>query len=35
MNEPEENDFSHKIKVTSYPTCEEGGIVWAYMGLPS
>jgi phthalate 4,5-dioxygenase oxygenase subunit len=35
MNEPEENDFSHKIKVTSYPTCEVGGIVWTYMGPPS
>jgi phthalate 4,5-dioxygenase len=34
MNEPEENDFSHKIKMTSYPVCEEGGIVWAYMGPP-
>ncbi len=35
MNEPEENDFSDKIKATSYPTVELGGIVWAYMGPPS
>jgi phthalate 4,5-dioxygenase oxygenase subunit len=32
MNEPEENDFSHKVRVASYPTCELGGIVWAYLG---
>ena len=35
MNEPEENDFSHKIKVASYPVVELGGIVWTYMGPPS
>jgi phthalate 4,5-dioxygenase oxygenase subunit len=34
MNEPEENDFSHKVKLTAYPTCELGGIIWAYMGPP-
>ena len=32
MNEPEENDFSHKIRTTAYPTCELGGIIWAYLG---
>ncbi|HET6605348.1 MAG TPA: Rieske 2Fe-2S domain-containing protein [Rhodopila sp.] len=32
MNEPEENDFSHKIRATAYPTVELGGIVWAYLG---
>ncbi|MEA2777384.1 MAG: phthalate 4,5-dioxygenase, partial [Acetobacteraceae bacterium] len=32
MNEPAENDFSHKVRATSYPTCELGGIVWAYLG---
>ena len=32
MNEPDESDFSHKVRVTAYPTCELGGIVWAYMG---
>ena len=34
MNEPAETDFSPKIRATSYPTCELGGIVWAYMGPP-
>ncbi len=32
MNEPAENDFSHKVRTTSYPTVEAGGIIWAYMG---
>jgi phthalate 4,5-dioxygenase len=32
MNEPEENDFKHKIHTKAYPTVELGGIVWAYMG---
>ena len=32
MNEPEENDFRHKVRMTAYPTCEIGGIIWAYMG---
>jgi phthalate 4,5-dioxygenase len=32
MNEPEENDFKHKVRLTAYPTCELGGIVWAYLG---
>jgi phenylpropionate dioxygenase-like ring-hydroxylating dioxygenase large terminal subunit len=34
MNEPEEYDFKHKIRTTAYPTCELGGIVWAYLGPP-
>jgi len=32
LNEPEENQFKHKVSVTAYPTCELGGLVWAYMG---
>jgi phthalate 4,5-dioxygenase len=32
MNEPEENDFKHKVRLTAYPTCELGDIVWAYLG---
>lgn len=32
MNEPEENDFKHKVRLTAYPTAELGGIIWAYMG---
>src|SRR5947209_11908198 len=34
MNEPEENDFSHKVRMVAYPTCEMGGVVWAYLGPP-
>jgi phenylpropionate dioxygenase-like ring-hydroxylating dioxygenase large terminal subunit len=30
MNEPE--SFAHKVKITAYPTCEVGGIIWAYLG---
>ena len=26
--------FAHKIKITSYPVHESGGIVWTYMGPP-
>jgi len=32
MNEPPELQFKDKIFVTSYPTVEVGGVVWAYMG---
>ena len=32
MNEPEENDFKHKIHTTAYPTVELGGLIWAYLG---
>jgi phthalate 4,5-dioxygenase oxygenase subunit len=32
MNEPEENDFKHKIRANAFPTCELGGVVWAYLG---
>ena len=32
MNESEENDFKHKVRLTAYPTCELGGIIWAYLG---
>ena len=34
MNEPEELQFTPKIRTTSYPTVEVGGIIWAYMGPP-
>jgi phenylpropionate dioxygenase-like ring-hydroxylating dioxygenase large terminal subunit len=30
MNEP--NQFKEKIHITSYPTVELGGVIWAYMG---
>jgi len=32
MNEPAENDFKHKVRTTAYPTCEIGGLIWAYLG---
>lgn len=28
------NSFAHKIRITSYPVHESGGIVWTYMGPP-
>jgi len=34
MNEPEELHFKNKVRATSYPTVEVGGVVWAYMGAP-
>src|SRR6266404_3490454 len=34
LNETDETSFAHKIRVKSYPTCELGGVVWAYMGPP-
>jgi phthalate 4,5-dioxygenase oxygenase subunit len=34
MNEPEELNFKSKVRTTSYPTVEVGGIIWAYMGPP-
>ena len=32
MNEPEQ--FTEKVHITSYPTVEAGGVIWAYMGPP-
>src|SRR5438874_13702325 len=34
MNEPEHLNFKEKISVTSYPTVESGGVIWAYLGPP-
>jgi phenylpropionate dioxygenase-like ring-hydroxylating dioxygenase large terminal subunit len=34
MNEPEELNFKNKVRATSYPAVEVGGIIWAYMGPP-
>jgi len=31
-NEPAENNFRDKIHITSYPTLDQGGVIWAYMG---
>jgi phthalate 4,5-dioxygenase len=32
MNEPPDHRFAHKVRANAYPTCELGGIVWAYLG---
>ncbi len=32
LNEPAEYEFKHKVRLDAYPTCELGGIVWAYLG---
>jgi phenylpropionate dioxygenase-like ring-hydroxylating dioxygenase large terminal subunit len=34
LNEPEDLQFTHKIRTTAYPTAELGGVVWTYMGAP-
>lgn len=34
LNETDETSFAHKIRIKSYPTCEMGGVIWAYMGPP-
>jgi phthalate 4,5-dioxygenase len=31
-NEPPESNFKHKVRVTSYPCVEHGGMIWTYMG---
>ncbi len=31
-NEPAESNFKHKIRAAAYPTVEQGGVVWVYMG---
>jgi len=33
-NEPEESRFKEKIRTNSYPTMEQGGVIWTYMGPP-
>ena len=33
-SEPEESGFRQRIKLTSYPLVERGGILWTYMGPP-
>jgi len=32
MNEPGENTFADKVRIAHYPTLEQGGIIWTYMG---
>ena len=31
-NEPEQYDFSRKVRIPAYPTVEAGGVIWTYMG---
>ena len=31
-SEPPESEFKRKVRLTSYPAREAGGVVWAYMG---
>jgi nitrite reductase/ring-hydroxylating ferredoxin subunit len=31
-SEPETSNFKDKVRITAYPTEEQGGIIWAYMG---
>src|SRR5579883_448956 len=34
-NEPADSRFKEKIHITTYPTEEYGGIIWAYLGPPA
>ena len=31
-SEPEHSGFARKVRLTSYPLIERGGVLWAYMG---
>ena len=33
-NEPDEYRFQNRVRITSYPTREYGGMIWAYLGDP-
>ena len=35
MNEPPDSDYHSKVRIKAYPTLEQGGVVWAYMGEAS
>jgi phenylpropionate dioxygenase-like ring-hydroxylating dioxygenase large terminal subunit len=32
MNEPAESDYKDKVRQAAYPTLEQGGVIWAYLG---
>jgi len=34
-NEPAERGFKEKIRLKAYPTREQGGVIWVYMGPPT
>jgi phenylpropionate dioxygenase-like ring-hydroxylating dioxygenase large terminal subunit len=31
-SEPASSNFKDRVRIPAYPTCEAGGVVWAYMG---
>jgi phthalate 4,5-dioxygenase oxygenase subunit len=31
-SEPTDSSFKNKVRITSYPTYEKGGLIWAYLG---
>jgi phthalate 4,5-dioxygenase oxygenase subunit len=33
-SEPAESNFKDKVKITSYPCLDMGGVIWTYMGPP-
>ncbi len=33
-NEPPEYGFNNRVSISAYPTREQGGVVWAYLGPP-
>lgn len=35
MNEPPGSDYPTKVRITAYPTLEQGGVIWAYLGDPA
>jgi phenylpropionate dioxygenase-like ring-hydroxylating dioxygenase large terminal subunit len=34
-SEPEGSEFAKRVKLTSYPLVERGGVLWTYMGPPA
>ena len=34
-SEPAESNFASRVRLTSYPTLERGGLIWAYLGPPA
>lgn len=34
-SEPAATNFQDKVRIAAYPTCEVGGVIWAYMGPPA
>jgi phenylpropionate dioxygenase-like ring-hydroxylating dioxygenase large terminal subunit len=34
-SEPAASNFASRVKLLAYPTCERGGLIWAYLGPPA